>query len=394
MKEKANPTDLAVAVLGYGRATGGVTSHVDTLLGFLGKRGVPHWDLRLRDLFPWEKAWLLAVSGFHPLRARRAAIRRKIAMAKAQLARLEARPGLVVHAQDAFTAQAALEEGRFPLVVTVHGPIHRELLMDYKDEAFAIWARGVEERVYRRARMVLAVDQNHGHYVVEEFGVPPERVRVLLNAVDPSGLEREAQKGEGALSGALAERAARGERAVLLPRRLVEKNGVHLAVEALRYLPESYTLWIAGDGPMRKAVEERVSRFGLGDRVHLLGSQPRDVVLALMRRSWAVAVPSIPAHGVVEAASMAALEAMALGVPVVASDLGGLAEAIRHGANGLLVPPGDPKALAEALLHLENPALRQRLIEGGRTYIGETWSAERWGEALMGVYREALEGNT
>lgn len=266
--------------------------------------------------------------------------------------------------------------------------------MDYKDEAFAIWARGVEERVYRRARMVLAVDQNHGHYVVEEFGVPPERVRVLLNAVDPSGLEREAQKGEGALSGALAERAARGERAVLLPRRLVEKNGVHLAVEALRYLPESYTLWIAGDGPMRKAVEERVSRFGLGDRVHLLGSQPRDVVLALMRRSWAVAVPSIPAHGVVEAASMAALEAMALGVPVVASDLGGLAEAIRHGANGLLVPPGDPKALAEALLHLENPALRQRLIEGGRTYIGETWSAERWGEALMGVYREALEGNT
>lgn len=90
---------------------------------------------------------------------------------------------------------------------------------------------------------------------------------------------------------------------------------------------------------------------------------------------------------------MAALEAMALGVPVVASDLGGLAEAIRHGANGLLVPPGDPKALAEALLRLEEPALRQNLIEGGRTYIGETWSVERWGEALMGVYREALEGN-
>lgn len=144
---------------------------------------------------------------------------------------------------------------------------------------------------------------------------------------------------------------------------------------------------------MRKAVEERVSRFGLGERVRLLGSQPREAVLALMRRSWAVAVPSIPAHGVVEATSMAALEAMALGVPVVASDLGGLAEAIRHGANGLLVPPGDPKALAEALLRLEEPALRQNLIEGGRTYIGETWSVERWGEALMGVYREALEGN-
>lgn len=89
---------------------------------------------------------------------------------------------------------------------------------------------------------------------------------------------------------------------------------------------------------------------------------------------------------------MAALEAMALGVPVVASDLGGLAEAIHHEKNGLLFPPGDAKALAEALLRLEDPALRQALVEGGLAHVREAWSLERWGEAILDLYREAVGG--
>lgn len=196
---EAKPT-LAVVVLGYGRAKGGVTSHVDTLMAFLRKEGIPHEDFRLRDLRPWEKAWHLASAGFRPLLARRRAIQKKMAMAKAKLARLEPASGLVVHAHDPFTAQAALEDGRFPVVVTVHGPAHREFLMDYGDEALAAWVREVEERVYRGAQGVLAVDQGLKAYVEGQFSLPPGKVTVLPNAVDAEGVATQAQSGQSALA--------------------------------------------------------------------------------------------------------------------------------------------------------------------------------------------------
>jgi glycosyltransferase involved in cell wall biosynthesis len=111
------------------------------------------------------------------------------------------------------------------------------------------------------------------------------------------------------------------------------------------------------------------------------------MVLALMEKAWAVGVPSVPEGGVVEATSIAAQEAMALGAPVVASDLGGLRELIRHGENGLLYPPGDPEELAQALLALEEEELRERLREEGMRLM--EGRAEAWVQAVLEVYEEA-----
>jgi len=117
------------------------------------------------------------------------------------------------------------------------------------------------------------------------------------------------------------------------------------------------SLLIAGDGDERSALERRTAELGLERRVRFLGPQPREQVLELFRAADATILSSswenFP-HTVVEA--------LAVGTPVLATSVGGVAEVVRDGENGLLVAPGDAEALAAAVgRYLADAALRERL---------------------------------
>ncbi len=119
------------------------------------------------------------------------------------------------------------------------------------------------------------------------------------------------------------------------------------------------TLAIAGDGPDRGALERRARELGLDGRVSFLGTVSREQVLRLFRAADASVLPSawenFP-HTVVEA--------LAVGCPVIATAVGGVPEVVRDGENGLLVPPGDAAALAEAIARFfSDGELRGRLYE-------------------------------
>jgi len=377
---------MRVMVLSYGRRIGGVQSHVDLLLRKLSQKGVLERGVFLPDLSLPRKGLMVARAGFRLPKARKFAIEAKMAMAQDLLRKLEGH--FLVHAHDPFTARASVAEGRFPVVATAHAPAHREFLQDYGDRGLAGWVRELEARAYGRAKRVIAVSEELVRYLVEGMGIPREKVRHIPNAVEREELlEAMAPFREAPLVRALRREREEGGRPVLFPRRLVANTGVHLALEALPLLPRAYTFWVAGDGPFRPEVERRARRLGVEGRLRLLGSQPRGMVLALMEAAWAVGVPSVPEGGVVEATSIAAQEAMALGTPVVASDLGGLRELIRHGENGLLHPPGDPEELARALLALEEEGLRERLREEGMRLM--EGRAEAWVQAVLEVYEEA-----
>src|SRR5262249_6359506 len=110
-----------------------------------------------------------------------------------------------------------------------------------------------------------------------------------------------------------------------------------------------------------------IERSGLSADVHLMGDVPPEEMPALYRLSDVVLIPSVPDEGVVEATSIAALEGMASGCVVIASDLGGLREIVSHGETGLLVSPGDPDAIARAILAvLEDAPLAARIGSAGR----------------------------
>lgn len=146
--------------------------------------------------------------------------------------------------------------------------------------------------------------------------------------------------------------------------RLVPEKGVDVLLRAFaRVVPElpEARLLLAGDGPERERLERLIVDLRLSSRVAVLGHLAPDELEGRLGGAWLQAVPSRWE----EPFGNVALEAMMRGTAVVASDIGGLTEIVRHGQTGLLVPPSDPDALAAALLEL----LRERE------------SAERMGQA-------------
>jgi glycosyltransferase involved in cell wall biosynthesis len=168
--------------------------------------------------------------------------------------------------------------------------------------------------------------------------------------------------------------------------RLGVQKALGTALEAVATMP-GVTLVVAGDGPERAALERRMRELGVEGRVRFLGSVSRDDVLRLFRAADASVLPSAwenYPHTVVEA--------LAVGCPVIATAVGGVPEVVRDGENGLLVPPGDPPALAAAVSRFfSDPALRERLAAAAPGSVaGHTEEAvfsaieaelERWARA-------------
>lgn len=129
--------------------------------------------------------------------------------------------------------------------------------------------------------------------------------------------------------------------------RLCEQKGQLLLLQALAGLRQRGLrprLTLAGDGPLRGAIDEAVQRLGLQDQVRVTGWVGGDTVRDLLGRCHAMVLPSFA-----EGLPVAIMEAMALGRPVVSTMVAGIPELVRHGEDGWLVPAGDVEALTEAL---------------------------------------------
>ncbi|MBI5031552.1 MAG: glycosyltransferase [Chloroflexi bacterium] len=155
---------------------------------------------------------------------------------------------------------------------------------------------------------------------------------------------------------------------------LQQVKGQTFLIEACRLLRErriDFTCHFVGDGADRAALMKQVVESGLADCVYFRGWRTHEETIKLLRDAHVLALPSVPTRsGKREGIPIVLMEAMASGVPVVASGVSGIPELVEHECNGLLVPPGDPPALADALQRLhDSPALRQRLAQAGRDRV-------------------------
>jgi glycosyltransferase involved in cell wall biosynthesis len=158
---------------------------------------------------------------------------------------------------------------------------------------------------------------------------------------------------------------------VLLIGRLVEKKGANVLLDAAVQVPEARVV-IAGDGPLFGELTRQAQHLGIADRVEFLGQCPRAEVMNQLARAAVVALPSqIGAGGDQDGVPVVLGEAMAAGVPLVASDLGGLGEHVVDGVTGLLVAPGSPIELADALRRLiDKPDYAATLAATARERMG------------------------
>lgn len=184
---------------------------------------------------------------------------------------------------------------------------------------------------------------------------------------------------------------ANGGSMVLCPRRLVPKNGVEFLVEAAPRILERFPqarIVFAGSGRLLEKLQRRVEELRIRMGVEFFGHVPYTEMPRLYREAAVVVMPSL-----VEATSLACLEAMASGCAVVASRVGGLAELIEDGVDGLLVEPGNPAQIAEAVCKLlADSDLRRQLGQKARQKVVKHFSWRAQARKIISVYHRLLAG--
>ena len=169
--------------------------------------------------------------------------------------------------------------------------------------------------------------------------------------------------------------------------RLVEQKNPLSLLEVLDTLRgEGYRLAIIGDGPLLDELRRRATALALTDRVEFVGSLPRPQALERLRAVDVLLMPSLW-----EGMPLAALEAMAMGVPVVASAVGGLREIIEDDRSGFLIDSRDPARYAAAVRRLSaDPTQRATIVARARAVVAQrfAWAAAQ--EVYLDLYRAAL----
>ena len=286
----------------------------------------------------------------------------------------------LVHARSrapAWSAWLACQRTGVPFVTTYHGTYGEDL--PFKRRYNEVMARG---------RIVIAASRYIAELVTERHGVPAERIRVIPRGVDPAVFDPALINGNRIARLAEAWRLPDGVRPVVLPGRLTSWKGHAVLLEAVARLGRGDVMAVlvgAHQGRHRYArhLEQLAAHLGIGEQVRLVG-ECDDMPAALRLAEVVVHASTRP-----EAFGRVVIEAQAMGRPVIASDLGGPVETVRHGETGWRVPPNDPDALAAAIgvaLDL-SPEARLALGERARASVPTVRAMQ---DATLDVYETVL----
>lgn len=251
----------------------------------------------------------------------------------------------------------------------------------------ALHSTGWPDGVGRLNRMLtpltdafIAVANAHGRHLVDVEGFPEHKVRVIYNGIDANRFAPRDATATRASLGIPAGAPVVGILAALRP----EKNHELFLAGAQRILEQlpAARFIIVGDGPKRSELEALAAQLGITPAVHFLGT--RSDVPELLAACNLVALTS---HN--EAAPVSILEALSTGVPVVASNVGSVAETVIENKTGRLFTAGDLDGyVATALDMLKSPADHQRMGAAGRQLVVDRWSLA----AMVRGYEQLIDG--
>jgi glycosyltransferase involved in cell wall biosynthesis len=222
--------------------------------------------------------------------------------------------------------------------------------------------------LYQRGIDMFVTPSSFARDKLIEGGYPAERIHLLPNFVDPAGFQPTYTPGSY----------------FVYSGRLADQKGVDVLLEAAR--TAGVEVKIAGEGPAESNLRTLASRLSVN--AEFLGYLESDALAGMVAGARAVVVPS-RWH---ENCPLTVLESMAWGKPVIGTQVGGMPELVRHGEEGLLVPPGDANALAAALTQLESsPETAERMGRRGRERIESAFAPDVHLAALHDVYAAAAE---
>jgi len=233
------------------------------------------------------------------------------------------------------------------------------------------------------ARAVVTCTQYNRDFLSKQYGALCDgKVHCIYHGLDVSQFNFN-----------LSAKVDSSEPVILSVARLVEKKGLGdliAAADILRRRGRVFQVEIIGSGPQREILKAQAKRLGLADRLRLLGAQAHETVCLAYQRSCIFVLPCVIAsNGDRDGIPNVLLEAMASGVPVISTPVSGIPELVESGVDGLLVPPNDPAALAEAIDKLlASQELRESLARAARAKIESSFSLDAGAERLLALFGE------
>jgi glycosyltransferase involved in cell wall biosynthesis len=254
---------------------------------------------------------------------------------------------------------------------------------DYHTRIYRDWHVRADRLSTWLSHQVVAVSQHTAEHLQQVEGAPAAKVRVVYNGID---FDRVNPSRPDARTRVRAAEGLADTHVILAAGRLHPEKGYEFLLDAVRILKTKlkhpFVLLIAGDGPFEMQYRERTRRLGCERLVRFMGF--RKDLPELMLASDVFVLPSLA-----EAFGLVLVEALYLGVPVVATRVGGIPEIVDHGSDGVLVPPADSTALAAAVMDLlSNDVDRRRLAGAGRAKVIERFSFQRMVRAYEALYDE------
>lgn len=251
-------------------------------------------------------------------------------------------------------ARMAGRSENVPVVTTFHSVLR----YDYSSSAEALVARALTRLTNSRTDTFIAISGAIKEDLMS-MGVSSEQIEVIYNGLDVSLLT----PGDSPDTVRKNLGITPGQRVVALVGRLHAVKGHIFLLQAAQRIVTQHddvVFLLVGEGPERRAIEKTITELGLEDKVIMTGFYPN--ISELYPIMDMLCLPSL-----MEGMGLVLLEAMYFGVPVVATQVGGIPEVIIDGKSGLLVDPGNSEALTMAITWLlDTPDLQRQLIEGGR----------------------------
>lgn len=233
--------------------------------------------------------------------------------------------------------------------------------------------------------IIISDSEKVTQHLIDKQRISPQKIRTILNGIDIEKFQKEINiknkkrelgiKEGGLVIGIVARLEPIKDHLTLLDafNRISKK------------IPE-VVLVVVGDGSLRESLKNRIEKLKIGDKVYFLGV--RNDISEIIRIFDIFVLSSLS-----EGLSLSLLEAMAVGLPVVATDVGGNPEVIVDGITGLLVPPNDPESMAKAIIEiLSNEKLSREMGLAGRKKIEEKFSLERMTLEYIDIYKSLYDG--
>ncbi len=273
-----------------------------------------------------------------------------------------------------------------PVVSTIHHPLSIDRAawfespssLKQKVKRVLYYPLVMQGIVSNRLDGIITVSRDSARAITEAFGVPPEKIRVVYNGLDSNKFAP------------IPGLPKKPSNLIFVGNSEDRKKGLLYLLQALLYLPEEVTLTVVdGGAPQRSFAPLLTGKYGIDHRVHFTGKiGPGELVQRYCSAEIAV-VPSL-----YEGFGFPAAEAMACELPVVACTAGALPEVVGDDGAGILVPPRDARALAQAIKRLlKDPERRQQMGHAARRRVLDLFTWENAARQMVDVYREVIDAH-